>query len=57
MQFAETRAEVGAHLLGALGELFVDDDAQRLARDGARQRIAAEGGAVVAGLEDAEDFF
>ena len=38
-----------------LGEIFFDDDAERGAGHGAGQRIAAEGAAVVAGVEEAED--
>src|SRR6185437_11725104 len=46
---------VGAEFRGALGELLVDDDAQRGARYGAGERVAAEGGTVVAVMDKAED--
>src|SRR5947209_7054732 len=39
----------------ALRQLFVDNDAERGAGDGARQRVTAEGAAVIAGTEDAQD--
>ena len=48
--------EVSAQLGGALDQLLVDQHPQRGARHGAAQRIAAEGAAVIAGLEDAQHF-
>ena len=46
---------VVAEFGGAGGEVFVDDDAEGGAGDGAGERVAAEGAAMVAGVEDAED--
>ena len=48
------RQEVLAQLGRALDQLLVDEHLQRGAGDGAGQRVAAEGAAVVAGLEDAQ---
>ena len=45
----------GAEFGRASGEVFVDKDAEGGAGDGAGERVAAEGAAVIAGLEDAED--
>ena len=44
---------VGAELRGAGAEVFVDQDLEGGAGDGAGERIAAVGAAVVAGAEDA----
>ena len=52
---AEPLDEVAAEPQGALGQFLVLDDVDRGAGDRAGQGVAAEGAAVVAGLEDAED--
>ncbi len=46
--------EIIAHLGGALGQFFIDQHVDRGHGHGAAQGVAAEGGAVGAGLEDAE---
>ena len=47
--------QVRAQFAERSDHLLVDEHAQRGARDGAGQRVAAEGAAVVAGLEHAHN--
>ena len=51
----EAGLEVGAELGRPLDQPLLDQHLQRGAGDGAGERVAAEGRAVLAGLQDAED--
>jgi hypothetical protein len=56
LELLEAVHEVLALLQGVLHQLLLDDDLQSLVRDGAAQGVAAEGRAVVAGVEHVHDF-
>ena len=52
---AQAILEIASHLGAALDEMLLLDDGERLQPDPGRQSVAAEGGAVRAGVEDAHD--
>ena len=55
MHRLETGEGVGAEIGRALGEVFVDDDAEGGTGYGAGEGVSAEGAAVIAWMEDAKD--
>src|SRR5215470_7951360 len=52
VQGAKVRQEIGAEFGGALHKFLFQQDAQRGARQGGRQRVAAEGAAVISRLKN-----
>jgi len=54
---SELIQEIVAEFARVLDELFVDDDLECGASNGGAERVSAEGAAVIARLEDPENFF